>query len=370
MIEQAKLIIEFIVQSFIHIWPYLIITIPIAVAVSLTDSAKYISRIFQGKPIIAILLAVLVGAFSPFCSCGVIPVVASLLIGGVPLAPVMSFWIASPSMDPEIFFLSVGALGWELAIWRLLATLIISLMAGFVTHFAMRKKWLGKDILKTEQTPRIKSLPILMKKAWYSIKTWSIVRPIISEQTIEPALCCGSVSTGFPTSTIHRNNVEPYDQTLNNNTNSCEPNCESNSSYNNESQVFASRLVKETLKSTNLVVKFMFLAFFLGALITLYVPENLITNLLGGQSSTTIMLAAIFGIPVYTSNLTALPLIGGLLNQGMNPAAALAFLVSGPMTTIPAMAAVWGLVSRRVFLLYVSFALFGAIIFGMIYNVL
>jgi len=39
-------------------------------------------------------------------------------------------------------------------------------------------------------------------------------------------------------------------------------------------------------------------------------------------------------------------------------------LIAGPTTTIPAMAAVWGLVRRRVFVLYVGFALAGAIVFG------
>jgi uncharacterized membrane protein YraQ (UPF0718 family) len=53
----------------------------------------------------------------------------------------------------------------------------------------------------------------------------------------------------------------------------------------------------------------------------------------------------------------------------MNPAAALAFLVAGPVTTLPAMAAVWPLVVRRVFVLYVSFALAGAVLIGYIYSI-
>jgi hypothetical protein len=52
----------------------------------------------------------------------------------------------------------------------------------------------------------------------------------------------------------------------------------------------------------------------------------------------------------------------------MNPAAALAFLVAGPVTTLPAMAAVWPLVARRVFVLYVSLALAGAVLIGFIYS--
>ena len=79
-------------------------------------------------------------------------------------------------------------------------------------------------------------------------------------------------------------------------------------------------------------------------------------------------MASVIGIPVYTGNLAALPMVGGLLAQGMNPAAALAFLISGPTTTLPAMAAVWGLVKRKVFFLYVSFSLVGALIMGYIFN--
>lgn len=77
---------------------------------------------------------------------------------------------------------------------------------------------------------------------------------------------------------------------------------------------------------------------------------------------------ALLGVPAYTSNLTALPMMSGLLAQGMAPAAALAFLIAGPTTTLPAMAAVWGLASRRVFVLYISFSLLGAVVLGYLYH--
>ncbi|MBW2336280.1 MAG: permease [Deltaproteobacteria bacterium] len=137
MISEIIKIANFMGEAFLHIWPYLLVTIPLAVAVNMSGASKYIKRAFDARPITAILLATIVGAFSPFCSCGVIPVIAALLISGVPLAPVMSFWIASPSMDPEIFFLSVGTIGWNLAVWRLVGTLLLSLSAGFITHFAI-----------------------------------------------------------------------------------------------------------------------------------------------------------------------------------------------------------------------------------------
>jgi uncharacterized membrane protein YraQ (UPF0718 family) len=113
-----------------------------------------------------------------------------------------------------------------------------------------------------------------------------------------------------------------------------------------------------------MVVKFMLLAFFLEASIELYIPAEWISGLLGNDNPWVILLAAFLGVPAYTSNLAALPMIRGLLAQGMNPAAGLAFLIAGPTTTLPAMAAVWGIVSRRVFLLYLSFSLFEEILLG------
>jgi hypothetical protein len=129
------------------------------------------------------------------------------------------------------------------------------------------------------------------------------------------------------------------------------------------------RLLKETIGATWMVAKFMALAFLLEGLITLYVPEGWIAGILGSGNPLNIITAALLGVPAYTTSLSALPMISGLLNQGMNPAAALAFLVAGPVTTLPAMAAVWPLVVSRVFVLYVSFALAGAVLIGYIYSI-
>ncbi len=132
---------------------------------------------------------------------------------------------------------------------------------------------------------------------------------------------------------------------------------------------FPQRLAKETWSATLMVIQFMLIAFVLEAIIIRYVPATWITGLLGQDNPYAILLAAAIGVPVYTSNLTALPMIGGLLEQGMSPAAGLAFLIAGPTTTLPAMAAVWQLTTRRVFALYVALALIGAIAFGYSYQI-
>ena len=383
MLEPILKISQFIAEAFLHIWPYLLVTIPLAVAVQMSGASKYIKRAFEAQPLTAILLATLVGAFSPFCSCGVIPVIASLLISGVPLAPVMSFWIASPSMDPEIFFLSVGMVGWELAVWRLAATLALSLGAGFITHLLIQNGWLGKEVLRTRKVAKVHSTTELLKKGWQKVKNnltvgWPSRRvfspaiskprspfqyaPIIAPAKPQTTASCSSCSTA--TTPL----IGPSPQKLEIvKTPSHEDACSSGQQScgcDGTTDTFRQRLFKETLSATAMVVKFMALAFFLEALIILYVPQEWITTALGHKNPLAIATAAVLGVPTYTSSLTALPMISGLLTQGMNPAAALAFLIAGPITTLPAMAAVWPLVVRRVFFLYVSFALVGAIILG------
>lgn len=373
MIDHIIAIINFIAGAFLNIWPYLLITIPLAVAVQMSGVSKYINRAFQARPLVAIFLATAVGAFSPFCSCSVIPVVASLLIGGVPLAPVMSFWIASPSMDPEAFFLSVATIGWELAVWRVVATLVLSLSAGFVTHLVMQRGWLGQQILRSREPGSVQSSWSLLTQGWHNLTSnlasWPVLNFSGQNRTlVAESACCTPAQVSLHAAAVQAG--EPVQATP---ASSCGDSCSTGqaaagSSCELKPASFKRRLLDETWSATLMIAKFMALAFFLEALITLYIPSAWIAGLLGHQNSAAIVLAAVIGVPVYTSNLAALPLMSGLLAQGMSPAAVLAFLIAGPTTTLPAMAAVWGLASRRVFALYVSFSLVGAIILGYVYS--
>ncbi|THB81120.1 MAG: hypothetical protein D3926_03745 [Desulfobacteraceae bacterium] len=361
MIHEISKIAHFIIDAFLHIWPYLLVTIPIAVAVNMSGASTHIKRVFDAGPKTAIILATLVGAFSPFCSCGVIPVIAALLIGGVPLPPVMSFWIASPSMDPEIFFLSVGTIGFDLAVWRLAGTLVISLAAGFITYYFTRSGWIKPEILKPGaalgqgEPPATK--PALKERFRTVISGWFAFRKPGLAPVNAAACCAGDMSPAAPAPAVSGTGVSIMPAPSESSASSGDCGCENEDS-------FAARLARESLSATLMVIRFMALAFFLEALIVLYVPETWITATMGRTNSWAIFTAALLGVPVYTSSLSALPMVSGLLSQGMSPAAALAFLIAGPTTTLPAMAAVWTLVRPRIFVLYVSFALLGAVILG------
>ena len=109
--SQAGESLNFIIDQLIGLSPYLLVSIGLTAYAKATGADNLIARAFQGKETLMIFFASLMGGLSPFCSCGVIPLIAALLSMGVPLAPVMAFWLSSPLMDPSMFFITAAPWG-------------------------------------------------------------------------------------------------------------------------------------------------------------------------------------------------------------------------------------------------------------------
>jgi len=226
----------------------------------------------------------------------------------------------------------------------------------------LQKQWIGVNVLRSQKVSVTRSTYSLIQSALWELRKRA--REFSLFQPVEPiaatvAACCDGSTTVFsdiqpsvPTNAVPIQTSPSMDEPK---AKTC--GCD-------EKANFWSRLIKESYSATLMVIKFMALAFFLEAVIILYIPAEWVACTMGRGNAWAITTAALLGVPTYTSNLSALPMISGLLAQGMSPAAALAFLIAGPTTTLPAMAAVWSLVSHRVFALYVSFSLVGAIVLG------
>jgi uncharacterized membrane protein YraQ (UPF0718 family) len=108
------------------------------------------------------------------------------------------------------------------------------------------------------------------------------------------------------------------------------------------------------------------LAFALEAMMIAYIPAEAIASVLGGDTWYAVPLAALVGIPAYMNGYAALPLMSGLIEQGMSPGAGMAFMVAGGITCIPAAIAVWALARPPVFAIYMGSAFVGAIGFSLL----
>jgi uncharacterized membrane protein YraQ (UPF0718 family) len=99
-----------------------------------------------------------------------------------------------------------------------------------------------------------------------------------------------------------------------------------------------------------------------------YVPATLIASVVGGEGVLPIATAALVGMPAYLNSYVAPPMLSGLMEQGMGAGAAMAFMIAGAVSSIPAMAAVWSLVKPQVFAAYLMLGVCGAILAGVIFE--
>ncbi len=147
---QAAETARFTLLALVSVGPFLIASAALAAYAIASGADAVIARAFTGSPVRMVLLAALIGALSLFCSCRVIPIIAAFLAMGVPLAPVMAFWLASPIMDPEMFILTWGILGLDFALAKAVAAVGLGVFGGTVTHLLASR--LGPDTMRDGAT--------------------------------------------------------------------------------------------------------------------------------------------------------------------------------------------------------------------------
>lgn len=298
--------VSFIVAQVIHILPYLALAVGAAAYAGASGADNLIARAFSGHIALMIPFAALMGALSPFCSCGVIPLIAALLSMGVPLAPVMAFWLASPLMDPSMFLLTSGEIGLDFAIAKTVAAIGLGLVGG-VAVLALS----GAAFMQA---------PLRMGAG---------------------NGCCAGAKVRNPKPVLW--------------------------AFWREAERVAT-FAREGLKNFLFLLKWLSLAYLAESLMIAYAPANAIAKIAGGGDFGSIFTAALIGVPTYLNGYAAIPLIGGLFEQGMAQGAGMAFLIAGGVTSLPAAIAVFALVRLPVFALYLALALSGSVAIGMLYQ--
>lgn len=129
-------------------------------------------------------------------------------------------------------------------------------------------------------------------------------------------------------------------------------------------------LLREIWRQTVLIGRYFLLFIVLAAVIKVTVPNEWILEFFGGQSAYSVPLGALLGVPFYTSTSSTLPLLRSLMEMGMSPGAALAFLIAGPATCLPVIGAVITIAKQRVLWLYLCFILLGAVISGYLFQMM
>jgi uncharacterized protein len=305
-LPQLPATLQFVAAAATKTFGFLLLSVGLTAYAQASGADNLISRAFSGPPLVAVVSAALVGALSPFCSCGVIPIIVALLAMGVPLAPVMAFWLASPLMDPSMFVMTSSVLGLEFAVAKTIVAVSMGLLGGLGAYM-LTKSGLIVEVLKDGMGnggcagSRIRDPKAVVWKFW-----------------AEPARVDAAIKS-FKTNALF-------------------------------------------------LGKWLLLAFVLESLMLAYLPNDLIARVAGGTGAWPVLLATLVGIPSYLNGYAALPLVSGLMSQGLSPGASMSFLVAGGVTSLPAAMAVWAVARGRVFAAYLTFAFVGALASGLVFG--
>jgi len=298
-----------VASSLLEVAPLLVPGILLSAWVTASGASGRVARFADAGGLAGIALAAAVGAATPVCGITTLPLTAGLLAAGVPLAPVMAFWLSSPVTDPAMLGLTAATLGMEFAVGKTLAAFGLGLFGGIATASLAPRRWTASPLRRTDI-------------------------PSVMPEGSEP---CGG-SAGLFRLTVWR---DPRSRSL---------------------------FMAEARYMTRLVLLCLVPAFAaeygLGLVLT---PESL-AGLFGSESSGAIPLAVLIGAPAYIDGYAALPLVRSMMEHGLAPGAAMAFLVSGSVVSIWGALAIFPVLRVRPFLLYLILAVIGSMASGWLYG--
>ena len=256
--------------------------------------------------ILSVIKSTLFGIPLPVCSCGVIPLAASIKQSGASKGSTLSFLISTPITGADSIFATYGMFGWIFTIYRIITSMIIAIIAGVLANIFDKdeEKKKPKFSFANNTGAKVNSFaPTFAKskpKNTISIKKFSLKR---------------ALKYSFVT------------------------------------------LLGD-------IAKPLFWGLILGAIISTAIPQNL-SNILTEHAWIAYLIAVLIAAPMYVCATASLPIAAALMLSGVSAGAAFVFLSAGPATNIVTMGVVKKTLGTRSLYIYLGSIVVGSLIFGL-----
>jgi uncharacterized membrane protein YraQ (UPF0718 family) len=313
-----------VLRTFAGVWPFLAIAVLTAATVPVYVGLDRVSALLRRRWTVATVGAVALATLTPFCSCGTTAVMLGMLASSSPWAPLVAFMVSSPLTSPSELVVSAGLFGWPFALLFFGGTIVLGLAAGWIAHTFERAGWLH-DQARFEHQSCASYAADAMPDGTAIGGSSSIDRPL------RPVGAAPSTLT--PPSTLAQ-------------------------------RLKLAELGHELATTGKRIIIFFVAYTTIGYLVIEAIPTSWLTNHLGGDSALAVPLAALIGIPAYINTEGSLPLVATMVEAGMGPGPALAFIVTGAGTSIGAISGLFVIARARVVGLVVAMLFIGALVLG------
>lgn len=367
----------------------------IAVFVSQTSVLKYLGA--TANKVLAYGVASVSGTVLAVCSCTVLPLFAGIYRLGAGLGPATAFLYAGPAINVLAIILTARILGPELGIARAVAAIAFSIIIGLAMHWLFRKEEQEKALAQAAQPEPEVSRPLWqnalffaamlgilvfanwggseessgiwyqiaankwlitslfstalggMLMLWFSLPRWQVILAAAPAVLLalanagRPALAFVAGFLGLSLLLSRRE--------------------DENGEWFKESWGFAKQILPLLLAGV----------FIAGLLLGRpgnegLIPSAWVAQAVGGNSLFANFFASFAGAFMYFATLTEVPILQGLIGNGMGKGPALALLLAGPALSLPNMLVIRSLIGTQKTVIFVTLVIVMATISGLLYG--
>ena len=306
--------------------PYLLFGFAIAGGLGVLLSPKQIERHLGGEGFGASLRASLFGVPLPLCSCGVIPVAASLRRHCAGRGATVAFLISTPQTGVDSILVTYSLLGGVYAIFRPIVAFVSGLAGGLAAGYFADGPAAG-----------------------------------------DAADCCGS-GNGHADGHAHSDACPTYEQPKKS------PCCDDDGDHEETPSLTWRAKIRAawTYGFVELpadIGKALLLGLLISALITALVPADFFGPVLGG-GILAMLVMLVLGIPMYVCATASVPIAAALIMRGVSPGAALVFLMTGPATNAATIATIAKTMGKRTAMVYLATVAISAVLAGLLLDAL
>ena len=136
-----KILVDISSTLLVEMWrlcaemaPYLLFGMLVSGLITVFIDSQFIYRHIGSKDFKSVFKSTIFGVPLPLCSCGVIPVAATLRDSGASKGSTVSFLVSTPQTGIDSIFLTYGLLGPIIAIFRPLAAIFSGFLSGMIIN--------------------------------------------------------------------------------------------------------------------------------------------------------------------------------------------------------------------------------------------
>jgi uncharacterized membrane protein YraQ (UPF0718 family) len=367
----------------------------IAVFVSQASVMKYLGA--RANKVLSYGVASVSGTILAVCSCTVLPLFAGIYRMGAGLGPATAFLYSGPAINVLAVILTARVLGIELGIARAVGAIVFSVVIGLLMHLIYRKEETEKVNAQMAMPEPEASRPLWQNAVYFA----SMVAILVFANWGKPDETTGFwylvfsykwiitsiVSIGFGAMLIFWFKLSKMPVILTGAATAVvallfpqEPLLAFSSAVIGLSLILSRRedesgdWFTQAWGFARQILPLLFGGVLVAGLLLGrpgeegLIPSQWISGWVGGNSLESNLFASVVGAFMYFATLTEVPILQGLIGNGMGKGPALALLLAGPALSLPNMLVIRSVMGTRKTIVFVSLVIVMATITGIIYG--